>query len=185
VKGKYHYLFGDNFLVAPIYKDELVNEVRLPKGKWRYFFNDTEVIEGPVTFKKEFPLEEYPVYIREGAIVPMDIKRSYTGIGDETSEGFLTFLIYPGGESSFTVHHPDKSGSTTVHVADSAEKINISLSGVKKPHILNINFEKKPLKVELDGRDLSDTVSYSFNESTKKLVVRTTNYSSGNYTIIK
>ena len=108
VKGKYHYLFGDNFLVAPIYKDELVNEVTLPKGKWRYFFDDSELIEGPVTFQKEFPLEEFPVYIREGAIVPMDIKRSYTEIGDESSDGFLTFLIYPAGESSFTVHHPDK-----------------------------------------------------------------------------
>jgi alpha-glucosidase (family GH31 glycosyl hydrolase) len=162
-----------------------VNEVKLPKGKWRYFFNDSEVIEGPVTFKKEFPLEEFPVYIRDGAIVPMDIKRSYTEIGDETSEGFLTFLIYPGGESSFTVHHPDKSGSTTVHAADSKEKINISLSGIKKPHILNINLEKKPLKVELDGIVLSDTVSYSFNQSTKKLVVRTAEYRIGNYTIIK
>ncbi|MCA1760130.1 MAG: hypothetical protein LC658_10205, partial [Bacteroidales bacterium] len=131
VKGNYHYLFGDNFLIAPIYKDELVNKVTLPKGKWRYFFDDNEVIDGPVTFKKEFPLEEFPVYIREGAIVPMDIKRSYTGIGDETSEGFLTLQIYPDGESSFTVHHPNLSGSTNVQVTDSEEKIDISLSGIK------------------------------------------------------
>jgi len=185
VKGKYHYLFGDNFLVAPIYKDELVNEVTLPKGKWRYFFDDSGLIEGPVTFKKEFPLEEFPVYIREGAIVPLDIKRSYTGIGDESSEGFLTFLIYPEGETSFTVHHPDKSGSTTVAVNDSEEKINISLSGAQKPHILNINLEKKPLKVELDGMVLSDTISYLFNESAGKLIVRTAEYSTGNYSIIK
>ncbi len=185
VKGKYHYLFGDNFLVAPIYKDELVNEVNLPKGKWRYFFDDKEVIEGPVTFKKEFPLEEYPVYIREGAIIPMDIKRSYTGIGNETSEGFLTLLIYPEVENNFTVHHPDKSGSTTVHVIDSGEKINISLSGIQKPHILKINLEKMPRKIELDGNLLSDTVSYSYNGSTNKLVVRTTDYSKGNYTIFK
>jgi alpha-D-xyloside xylohydrolase len=185
VKGKYHYLFGDNFLVAPIYKDELVNEVNLPKGKWRYFFNDTEITEGPVTFKKEFPLEEFPVYIRDGAIVPMDIKRSYTEIGDESSEGFLTVLIYPAGESSFTVHHPDLSGSTTIQVTDSEEKINITLNGVQKPHILNIHIDKMPLKIELDGRQLSDTVNYSFNESTQKLVVRTREYSTGNYSIFK
>jgi len=185
VKGKYHYLFGDNFLVAPIYKDELVNEVRLPKGKWRYFFDDSDVIEGPVTFQKEFPLEEFPVYVREGAIIPMDIKRNYTGIGDNSSEGFLTFLIYPGGESSFTVHHPDKSGSTTVKVADSKEKIEISLSGVQKRHILNINLEKMPVKIELDGIQLTDTANYLFNKSAKKLIVRTAEYSKGNYTIFK
>ena len=40
IDGKYHYLFGDDFLVAPIYRDDLRNKVTLPKGKWRYFFND-------------------------------------------------------------------------------------------------------------------------------------------------
>lgn len=185
VKGKYHYLFGDHFLVAPIYKDELINEVILPKGKWRYFFNDKEVIEGPIRFKKEFPMDEYPVYIREGAIVPMNIKRQYTNIGDESFEGYLTFLIYPERESSFTVHHPDNNGSTTVQVIDSGEKINIMLNGVKKPHILKINMENMPRKIELDGRQLSDTTSYSFNGSTKKLLIRTKEYDKGNYTVFK
>jgi len=185
VKGKYHYLFGDHFLVAPIYKDELVNEVRLPKGKWRYFFNDSELIEGPVTFKKEFPLEEFPVYIREGAIVPMDIKRSYTEIGDESSDGFLTYLIYPAGKSSFTVHHPDKTGSTTIQVTNSEEKINITLNGVQKPYILNIHLDEEPLKIEIGGRQLSDTVNYSYNGASKKLIIRTQEYNTGNYAIFK
>jgi alpha-glucosidase (family GH31 glycosyl hydrolase) len=185
VKGKYHYLFGDHFLVAPIYKDELVNEVNLPKGKWRYFFDDSEIVEGPARFQKEFPLDEYPVYIREGAIVPMEIKRDYTGIGDESFNGFLTYLIYPEGESSFTVHHPDLSGSTTVKVSDSAEKLTIKISRVKKPHILKINLDKMPLKIELDGRQLSDSADFSFSGTSKKLIIRTSEYKTGNYTILK
>ena len=185
VKGKYHYLFGDNFLVAPIYKDELVNEVTLPKGKWRYFFDDNEVIDGPITFKKSFPLEEFPVYIREGSIIPMDIKRSYTGFGDKSSEGYLTFLIYPDEENSFTVHLPDKSGIMNIRVKNTDEKIDISVGGIHKAHILNINFEKIPSKIELDGKVLSDTTEYEFNESLKKLIIRTANYEKGNYTIFK
>ncbi len=185
VKGKYHYLFGDNFLVAPIYKDELINEVTLPKGKWRYFFDDSKLIEGPVTFKKEFPLEEYPVYVREGAIIPLDIKRSYTEIGDTLSDGYLTFLFYPDRESSFTVHHPDNSGATTVNMVNSKEKIEISFTGIKKPHILNINFEKMPLKIVLDNKELSANEDYSFNISKHKLIIRTEEYSKGNYTIFK
>jgi alpha-glucosidase (family GH31 glycosyl hydrolase) len=185
VKGKYHYLFGDNFLVAPIYKDELENEVTLPNGKWRYFFNDAEVVKGPVTFQKEFPLEEFPVYVREGAIIPMDIKRSYTGIGDETSDGFLTFLIYPRGRSTFTVHHPDNSGSTTVDIANSDEKISISLSGVQKQHILNVHLDKMPREVELDGSNLSDSIDFRFDDSKQKLIIRTAEYVKGNYMIYK
>jgi alpha-glucosidase (family GH31 glycosyl hydrolase) len=185
VNGKYHYLFGDHFLVAPIYKDDLVNEVNLPKGKWRYFFNDSEIVKGPARFQKEFPMDEYPVYIREGAILPLNIKRSYTKIGDESFEGFLTYLIYPEGESSFTVHHPDLSGSTTVQVTDSEKKIDIIFEGVQKPHILKVNINKMPRKIELDGRQLSDSADYSYNGASKKLIIRTQEYNTGNYTIFK
>lgn len=185
VKGKYHYLFGDNFLIAPIYRDDLRNEITLPEGKWRYFFNDKEVIEGPVTFKREFPLDEYPVYIREGAIVPLDIKRDYTGIGDRNSEGYLTLLIYPDGKNEFTVHHPDKSGSTSVIVEEYPEKINITLGNVHKSHILKINMLVKPKKVELDNMMLIDSVNYNFDAKLNKLVIRTNDYKTGAYTIYK
>ncbi len=185
VKGKYHYLFGDNFLVAPIYKDALINEVILPKGKWRYFFDDSKIIEGPVTFQKEYPLEEYPVFVREGAIIPMDIKRNYTEIGDTLSAGYLTFLIYPDIESNFKVHHPDNSGFTVVNVINSNEKIKISLTGVQKPHLLKIHLDKMPLKIELDGVQIIKSDNYSYDSIKHKLIIRTKEYSSGNYTIYK
>ena len=88
--GKYHYMFGDDFLVAPIYKDSKINTITLPEGKWRDFFDDKELIEGDQTFEMEFPLDEYPVFIKEGAIIPLDIKRDYTKIGDRVSEGYTT-----------------------------------------------------------------------------------------------
>jgi len=185
VDGKYHYLFGDQFLVAPIYKDELKNTITLPEGEWRYFFNDKEVVQGPVTFEKEFPLDEFPVYIREGAIVPMNVTRDYTGIGDKSSEGFLTLLIYPDGNSEFTVHHPDKSGSTSIKVEDHPGQMTVSLEGIHKSHILNINLPAKPRRVELDNVVLSDTVNYHFDQVRGKLIIRTDSFSVGKYIIYK
>lgn len=76
VKGKYQYLFGDDFLVAPIYKDELKRSVKLPAGKWYYWFDDREQVKGPATVDREYPLGEFPVYIREGAIVPLNVEPS-------------------------------------------------------------------------------------------------------------
>ena len=185
VKGKFHYLFGDNFLVAPIYRDNLVTEVNFPKGNWRYFFDDDEVVNGLSKFSREFPLEEYPVYIREGAIVPMDIKRKYTGIGDESSEGFITFLIYPFGESRFNLYQPGKNEKTAVQVTDLKEKINITFQGNHKPHILNIHFENEPARIELDGKQLAENVDFNFDAKRKKLIIRTKNYEKGDYTIHK
>ncbi len=185
VKGKYHYLFGDNFLVAPIYRDELTNKVSLPAGKWRYFFDDKEVITGSVTFERVFPLDEYPVFIREGAIVPMDIKRDYTRIGDKNSVGYLTLLIYPEGKNEFTVYHPDKSGSTSLIVDNCPDKVNITLGGLHKPHILHVHMNIKPVRVILDETFLVESVNYSFDEKRNMLTIRTDKYVSGKYSIFR
>jgi len=185
VDGKYQYLFGDQFLVAPIYKDQLKNKVKLPEGKWRYFFNDKVVIQGPATLDRDFPLDEFPVYIREGAIIPMDIKRDYTGIGDKNSDGYLTLLIYPDGKNQFTVHHPDKSGSTKVDFEENPEQLIVSLEGIHKPVILTINLVAKPMKVELDNGLLLDSVDYNFDGKRNKLIIKTKSYNIGIYTIYK
>ena len=185
VTGKYHYLFGDNLLVAPIYKDELLNKITLPKGEWRYFFNDKEVIKGPSTFDREFPLDEFPVYIREGSIIPMDIKRDYTQIGDKNSAGYLTLLIYPDGKSDFTVYHPDKSGSTTICVMENHEKIIVTLTGIQKPHILRINIPAKPKSIKFDNTVLLDSMNYNYDKKQSKLIIRTDIYQIGKYTIYR
>ncbi|HSB92441.1 MAG TPA: TIM-barrel domain-containing protein [Flavitalea sp.] len=185
VEGKYHYLFGEDFLVAPIYQDQLQNEITLPEGQWRYFFNDKEVIQGPVTFTREFPLDEFPVYIREGAIVPMNINRSYTGIGDTSSNGYLTLLIYPNGKNEFTVHHPDKSGSTKIEVEERKDVILLTLNGIHKSHILNIQLAGKPAAVELEGVILNDSVDYSYDVLKGKLIIRSNKYVNGKYRIFK
>jgi alpha-glucosidase (family GH31 glycosyl hydrolase) len=185
VSGKYHYLFGENILIAPVYQDNLMNRVTLPEGRWRYLFDDKTVIEGPSVFEREFPLDEYPVYIREGAIIPMDIKRDYTGIGDKNSEGYLTLLIYPEGKNEFTVYHPDKSGSTKIVLEDSKDVVKINLAGSHKPHILNINMTSSPRQIELDGKELSDSSRVHFDQQRNKLIIKTFKYETGNYIIHK
>ncbi|MCE4562832.1 glycoside hydrolase family 31 protein [Maribellus sp. CM-23] len=185
VKGKYHYLFGDYFLVAPIYKDQLSNKVVLPKGSWRYLFHDKERFEGPLTFEREFPLDEYPVFVKEGTIIPLNIKRAYTGLGDEDSEGYLTLLIYPKGKSEFTVHHTDNSGSTTVIVDENSSSVAINLSGVQKAHLLRVDMDRKPQNVQQDGRVLTENVNYWFDEGANKLIIKTDEYEKGNYLIVR
>jgi alpha-glucosidase (family GH31 glycosyl hydrolase) len=185
VEGKYHYLFGDNFLVAPVYRDNRLNRVTIPAGRWRYFFDDKDVIEGPAVFEREFPMDEYPVYVREGAIIPMNIKRDYTGIGNKDSEGYLTLLIYPAGISEFTVYHPDKNGSTNITTEDLKDVLKITLAGLHKPHILTINMTALPGRVELDGEVLADSTDFHFDQQRNKLIIKTDKYESGKYLIYR
>ena len=185
VKGKYHYMFGDDLLIAPIYKDEVRNIVHLPKGNWRYWYDDQELIEGPLSFERDFPLEEYPVYIREGAIIPMNIERSYTRIGDEASQGYLTFRIFPRGNNLYTMHHPDNRTTTTIVVDETEGSIKIHFEEENQKHILNIHLSTLPHCVMLDNKQLSMHQDYLFDAEKSKLIIKTDEYSLGDYTITK
>ncbi|MEZ4971010.1 MAG: glycoside hydrolase family 31 protein [Flavobacteriaceae bacterium] len=171
-QGKYHYMFGDDFLVAPIYKDSKTRAIALPKGQWRYFFDDKEPIDGGIEIENEFPMDEFPVYIKEGAIVPMDVKRSYTGLGNEDSEGFTTILVYPKGENSFVYHHLDTKGKTTISYEATAGSLKLSLEGTKFPHRFRIHSDNIPKSVSLDGIPLAKEVFWNYDEQHHKLLVK-------------
>ena len=108
VEGKYHYLFGDDLLIAPIYQDSLQCEVHLPPGRWRYWFQDDRVVEGPAVLTRDFPLDEYPVYVRDGAIIPMHVSRDYTGIGAADWDAYADpeYLSLGGQPISPAPHRP-------------------------------------------------------------------------------
>lgn len=168
IDGKYHYLFGDHLFVAPIYKDELENEIHLPEGQWRYWFNDKKVITGGTAFTQKFPLEEFPVYIKEGAIIPLHIERAYTGIGDSASAHYLTWLVYPKGRSEFTVYDTKDQTPTTLNVDQQPNMITLQFKGKKLSHLLTIHTPISPKKVTADGRD----TEYIYNAKRQKLTVK-------------
>lgn len=182
LEPKYLYLFGNDFLVAPIYEDNLMRAVTLPTGRWRYMFNDLEVLIGPNTFRRVFPLEEAPVFIRDGAIIPMNITRPYTGYGDESSNGFVTWLVYPHKRTAFEMVHPDGSGKTRLE-CDQSSHLRLEFTGEKKPHILRIHMIHPPLKVQRDMKTLEENVEWSYDRERAKLVIRCSDYAEGNYLI--
>ena len=176
IDGKYHYLFGEDFLVVPIYRDDLKTKVTLPAGKWRYFFDDKIVVGGniPITFEREYPLDEFPVYVREGAIIPLNVERGYTGLGNEGNKGAITWLVYPGVDHQFTVHHPDKSGSSTVAMANFTDRIEFSLKEMKKPSIFNVRLEQKPSSLNFNGKELVESVDFWYDTAILRLTAKIT-----------
>ena len=182
LEAKYHYLFGNDILVAPIYEDNLMRSVAFPSGKWRYMFNDLEVVEGPTTSRRTFPLEEAPVYIRDGAIIPLNVTRPYTGYGDKESLGYITWLVYPAKNTEFEVVHPDGSGKTKLESKLSTQ-LSLQLSGVHKPHVLRVHMIFPPLKVTLDMKVLEENKAWTYDRERAKLIIRTDEYTDGKYII--
>jgi len=65
------YYFGDDMLVAPVMNSENVRDVYLPEGSWVDLFSG-ERIEGNQWLKDLYvPLDRMPVYVREGAVIPV------------------------------------------------------------------------------------------------------------------
>jgi len=186
LNAPYHYMFGDDLLVAAIHEDSLTRTVQLPPGKWRYFFDDKETIHGPTTITRDFPMDEFPVYIREGAIIPMHIERDYTRIGTADWKDHLVLNLYPDQRTNaLGVRHPDDSGITNVGTGyhENGKELRIYLDGVKKPHILRILTEQAPTQITLDGNPLAQGQQWTYDNQDKRLLIRTAEYQTGKYLI--
>lgn len=75
------FLLGNDLLVAPVLDDEMrtvTRRVYLPAGRWHRF--DTTgrdqdgtgtVVDGPCVVTLDVPIDEMPVFVRDGATIPM------------------------------------------------------------------------------------------------------------------
>lgn len=180
--GQYHYYFGDDLFVAPIYRDQETVSVELPAGRWRPLFHDSELLEGPRRLERRYALDDFPVFVRDGAILPMHVARNYTGFGDRQSEGLLTWAIWPGGTNEFTVHHPDGHGTTTLRAEDGAN-LTLTLSGESRPHLLRIFTPQRPQAVRRDGVLLREGEDWRYDSAEPRLWIRSSQPEARNYKI--
>ena len=99
------FMLGDALLVAPVITPENSRSVYLPEGTWYDFRENSKEIRGPTTIQWKGNIWDFPVYIRAGAIFPMEVENDVTGFGWKESEPYLTMNIFPGedGRSAFTL----------------------------------------------------------------------------------
>jgi alpha-glucosidase (family GH31 glycosyl hydrolase) len=91
-------LLGDQLLASIITTDVTTKSVTFPTGPgWIDYWNEDTVYAGGSTTQYNAPLAQYPLFIRTGAIIPMNVKIAVTGHGDTTSAGKVTVLVYPEG----------------------------------------------------------------------------------------
>lgn len=99
----YTTMLGDELFVAYVTEPGVRTvAITLPAGEWINYWNEAEAYEGPSTISYPVPLGREPIFIRGGALIPMQVSRDYTGHGTDASDGSLTVLVYPNGNSSFS-----------------------------------------------------------------------------------
>jgi alpha-glucosidase len=104
------FLFGPSLLVCPVDSKASVTRVFLPEGNWYYLYND-QVYAGGREHYHDCPVDRLPVFVRGGAILPMQSLVQHDG---EAPEDLLRIQLYAGSEPSrFTLYEDD--GETLDH----------------------------------------------------------------------
>jgi alpha-glucosidase len=98
------FLFGRDFFVAPVTTEMLdAKEVHLPPGDWFDYWSAEKHSSGqPIVLNPA--LDQMPVYVRAGAIVPMQELVQYTG---QTPNGPLKLRVYPGPDCGGSLYEDD------------------------------------------------------------------------------
>jgi len=98
------YLWGRDLLIAPVFeKGATSREVYLPAGTWYDWWSNQRQAGGH-TIARSIDLATMPIYVRAGAIIPIDPVRQYTS---EPVSQPTTLRVYRGANGDFTLYDDD------------------------------------------------------------------------------
>jgi alpha-glucosidase (family GH31 glycosyl hydrolase) len=151
----YRYQLGDAFLVAPILDDTGIRDIKIPSGA-RYIdwwdSTATPIPGGTVLTAYSGAMErsKMPLFIKEGAIVPLDISDERTHIGNASHSGKSTWLIWPAQmESKFVAHDVDDLKTEVT-----AQKNKLIFSRIKKGAYVKLMTDSPVTQISVNGMPL-------------------------------
>ncbi|RKD13298.1 glycosyl hydrolase family 31 [Pelobium manganitolerans] len=105
VSQPFEYMFGKSFLVAPVAKPGLAAlPVYLPKSEGWFNFWTGAYFNGGQTLNTAAPLDEIPLFVKAGSIIPMGkVAQSTAQLARDTIE----IRVYAGADASFDLYEDE------------------------------------------------------------------------------
>lgn len=98
------YMFGPAFLVAPVTEQgQVVKQVYLPAGAEWYNYWTNEKFNGGQTIQVASPVDQIPLFVRAGSIIPVGSDIQSTASRQNITE----VKVYPGKDADFTLYDDD------------------------------------------------------------------------------
>ncbi|HTV86825.1 MAG TPA: TIM-barrel domain-containing protein [Dyella sp.] len=164
------YFFGEEMLVAPVLDPSGNRSIYLPPGSWIDFFTGKRYAGGR-SFTAHYAVDQMPVFVREGAIVPEQPPSEYS---DAKPLDTLLLNIYGAGDGHFDLYEDDglsldyAKGSyalTTIGYATGADGVHtVTVAPAKgtyqgqppsRAYVICIHALGKPQSVSANGRPIS------------------------------
>ena len=137
------YLFGNDMLVAPIFTEDGQRRVYLPAGEWTDWWTKAR-ITGNRWIEVQADIETLPLYLREGALVPMGPVMNYVGekpteaidlhVSLFTGDGHHRFVV-PIDDALIPLDYTAHNGRHTLTIGPSTVKFTVHSYGVGKLEI--------------------------------------------------
>ena len=167
------YMFGDQMLVAPVTapgQDGYATvKVWLPEGEW-YEWSTGTLLQGGQVVERSFALDEYPVYVKAGSVLPMytDEVMNLSG-NDET----VVVTVFPGAASGDFRLYEDNGNdkgyasayaTTDLSVSCGEQEVSVTIGkregrfdGMPDARKLRLKLltSQAPLSVTVDGKPVS------------------------------
>jgi alpha-glucosidase len=158
------YVLGSVLLIAPVFVPSAMQRyVYLPAGKW-YNYWDNRLSDGGQYISVDAPLEVLPLFVRAGAILPLQQDSIKEVEGNNPT---LLYRVYPGDQET-VLYEDDSAGFDKergeyrwIYITCGWEEgklvINRRIAGQYVPTYTNIRIEivgleHEPLRIQIDRR---------------------------------
>jgi alpha-glucosidase (family GH31 glycosyl hydrolase) len=210
--SKNEYIFGSQMLAAPVTEAAdatsglATEKIWLPPGEWIEWPTGKH-FTGPITINRSFSIDQIPVYLRAGAIVPMQPAMLYTG---EKPVDPLIVNIWPlaPGQSSHYSLYADSGLSveyqrgvftrTPIHATETGDTLRVEIGPVEgsfpgmlktRSYELRLPADWPPASVTVDGKPIPQAQSghsgWTFIGNTLTTVIPTPSFSTASKVTIE
>lgn len=129
----FDYMFGNELLVAPVYEQYATKRtVELPTGNWVNYWTNKKNAGGK-KIEVDAPIDQIPLFVREGSIIPM---RKYASSIEKGTNDTLIVHVYPGTDSEFTLIEDD--GRSNAYLNGEFARTKMVLKSNKKGFALTL-----------------------------------------------
>ncbi|MFR9582427.1 MAG: TIM-barrel domain-containing protein [Rikenellaceae bacterium] len=155
--------FGENLMAAFVTEYEArTKEVYLPSGEWFDFWTN-EKIKGGQTITAAAALDQIPLYVKAGSIVPFGPKLQYA---TEPTQEPTHIRVYGGADAEFTLYLDDNSSyDYEKGVFSQVEFSYNNAKGALKIELGEgkyIDFSKSPMKFVVDVMESGKSYDVTF-----------------------
>jgi alpha-glucosidase (family GH31 glycosyl hydrolase) len=171
------YMFGRDLLVAPVVNEENSREVDFPAGRWASMWDGQTVI-GPRKVKVASPFDTIPVYLREGALLPLSLNADLQ-FGHSLSQGSVDALIVtPPKTDEIVTWLNAKKQTVNARVKPIADGIAITLDNAPETGYLlvygtsisGVKVDKMALR-SLDATELASHTGWASDPTINRVIV--------------